>query len=152
MYLSVFPNSKSSLSGSLMVGDDQEHYRERETYTLLWTYEMTIVGRGFLFPPQPPAIFPPLLFFKFCPTSNHLLLPPPLLFLLPDFFDWIGDHISFNMCFTHLKSCYFGTRRTLLCVLCKQVSSLLRSDTYCSFLLDLIWHRPMKTHISLRDQ
>ena len=105
-----------------------------------WPY----LAEGSYSHPPPPAIFPPLLFFKFCPTSNHLL-PPPLLFLLPDFFDWIGDHISFNMCFTHLKSCYFGTRRTLLCVLCKQVSSLLRSDTYCSFLL-VLWFDMTQTH------
>ena len=142
MYLSIFPNSKSSLSGSLMVGDDQEHYWESDLHFTLDLWNGHSWQRVLI---PPPAIIPPPLFFKFCSTSNHLLPPPPLFFLLPDFSDWIGDHISFNMCFAHLESCYFSTRRTLLCVLCNKVSSLLRSDTYCSLLL-VLWFDMTQTH------
>ena len=108
----------------------------RVTYTLLWTYEMAIVGRGFLSPPC----------YNSSPSFFQILLNlQSLLFLLPDFSEWIGDHISFNMCFAHLESCYFSTRRTLLCVLCNKVSSLLRSDTYCSLLL-VLWFDMTQTH------
>ena len=107
-----------------------------------------IVGRGVLSPPL----------FKFCP--NLLPLPcqlqPPLLFLLSCFLaEWmITPHL---MCYstewyygsTHVKPWYLSTRRTLMCVLCNKVSSLLGSDTWYGFLLVLwfnITHTNTHTH------
>ena len=39
---------------------------------------------------------------------------------------------------THAEPWYHSTRRTLMCVLCKKASSLLRLGTYCGFLL-VLW-------------
>ena len=51
-----------------------------------------------------PYIAYPLSFFKFCPTPSpllpcHLQPPPQLFFLLSCFFDWLGDHATFDVLF-----------------------------------------------------
>ena len=72
------------------------------SYALLIRY---IVGRGFLTPHSVIRISPfishptphPQPLFKIFP--HFLQLPPPLLFLLPCFFDWMGDCTTFDVLF-----------------------------------------------------
>ena len=89
---------------------------------------------------------PPFLLLPSLPC--HLQPPHPLFFLLSCFFGRMGDHATFDVLFYlmikwiytsctisihisihHVKRCYLSTRMTLMCVLCNNVSSLLRSDT-----------------------
>ena len=77
-------------------------------------------------PPPPP--------FKFCP-------PPVLSFNL---FLWQNGWSCNIWCAilvngsTHVEPWFLNARRTLMCVLCNKASSLLMSDTWCSFLL-VLW-------------
>ena len=102
-----------------------------------------IVDRGILIPLFYEDSLPPILstlFFQILSKSPYLsccLQPPtPQLFLLSCFFGWMGDRATFDVLFylmilwyTHARSWYFSTRRALMCVLCNNVSSLLRFDT-----------------------
>ena len=92
----------------------------------------------FCLPPPPPPLFKIL-----CRPPPSLNSPPLRLFLLQCFLDWIGYCTTW--CFIllndimdlHMWMWSLGTRRTLQCVLCNKVSDLLRSDTWCGFLLVL---------------
>ena len=67
-----------------------------------------IVGRGvptLLFYEDPPTLPTPPHFSNFVthpsppPLPCHLQPPPTLIFLLPCFFGWIGDHATFDVLF-----------------------------------------------------
>ena len=119
-----------------------------------WFYN----GEGGKFYEGPP-IMPTLpLLFKFCPTlplSCHLQPPLPLFFLLSCFFCWMGDHGTFDMLFylriiwiytsAHVEPWYLSTRRTFMCVSCIKASSLLRPNTWWSFLL-VLWFDITQAH------
>ena len=124
------------------------------------SHKIDIVGRGFLThyfmktspilptPPPPPHTHThththPPHFFKFYPTS----LPFLSFFLLPCFFDWMGDR-STSVLFltqlhygsTHVKSWYLSTTRTLRCVWCNNASVYwgLRYDlVFCWYWFDI---------------
>ena len=94
-----------------------------------------IVGRGVLTPfilwIPPPSLLPtPLPFFKFCPT------PPP--FLVVSLAEWVIVPYLIRY-FNDIMDLHMSSlgRTFLMCVLCKKLSSLLRSDT-CGFLL-VLW-------------
>ena len=80
----------------------------------------------------------PLL--KFCPAPFPTFIP--LLFLFLRFFSCMGDYATFDVLFylmiLWIKPWYFSTRRTLVCVLCNNITSLLRSVTCGLFVCNLI--------------
>ena len=85
-----------------------------------------IVGRGFL----TPLFYEDSPFFKFCPTPPlYLQPPPPMLFLLSNFFDWMGCRATFDVLFYLVILCiyscwvswYLCNRRTLLCFIQQDV-------------------------------
>ena len=99
-----------------------------------------------------PLTLPYLFSFFFFHSPISSPTSTPLFFLLPCFFDWMGDHMPLLMSYftkwyygsTHAIPWYLSSRRNLLCVLCNKASSLLRSDTQC-FLLTL-WFDIKHTH------
>ena len=100
-----------------------------------------------------------LPFFKFCPTPQPLpcrfqsptltAFSVVLILLLNGGPRYIWCAILLNdIKDLHIEPRYLSTRRTLMCVLLNKASSLLRSDTWCGFLLVLwfdITHRHKDT-------
>ena len=77
--------------------------------------------------------------------SNFLQPPTSLLFLLLYFFGWMRDRATFDVLFyliLWIYSCQdllsWYQRDLAACFFCNKVSSLLRFDTCCGFLL-VIW-------------
>ena len=68
---------------------------KRSLQRALFYRDITTFGRGLLIRPilwRSPILFT-LPFFKFCPSPSPT--STPLLFLLPCFFGWMGDHATF---------------------------------------------------------
>ena len=93
----------------------------------------------------PSYIAYPPFYFKFFPASPSLSPPTPnhtalsvVLFLwLNGWLCHIWWAILLNDKPLHVEPWYLGARKTFMCVLCNNASSLLRSDTWCVFLLAL---------------
>ena len=126
---------------------------KRSLQRALFYRDITIFGRGLLIRPilwWSPILFT-LPFFKFCPSPSPT--STPLLFLLPCFFGWMGDHATFavlgytmiSWIYIYVKLWYNSTRKTLLSVLCIKVSR--RPDTLWFFTSTLIlYHLHIQRH------
>ena len=115
-----------------------------------------IVCRGFLaslFYEEPLYCLPPLFFSNF-------VQPSPFLFLLPCFFDWMGDcakscyfFTSWHYGSTHVELWDLSTTKTLWCVLCNKASVYWGLTYAMVFVRTLNWchkHIQTKTHSTLR--
>ena len=98
---------------------------------------------------------PTILWRTSSPSFSNFVHPPPTSPLPPTptptvlsvvLFLWLnGYHTTFDVLLFYLMiiwiyTCQASTWRTLMCVLCNKVSSLLRSDTMWFFTCTLIWY------------
>ena len=130
------------------MGGSQERWGGGGLVLKLWDGKFLkspyIVGRGVL----APYFMKTSLYCLPLPLFQILSIPPtpllPVLFLWLNGWShqiWCAILFNHNNGSTHVKSWwYLSTRRTLMCVLCNKVSSLMRPGPCGFFTGTLIWH------------